>query len=207
MTARSLSKLFTVIPSVPRIWGLSSKYNEIYIFFPYILSSSIMKTYTEFYIVQICFIHMQKEKQCGVMQSSYTSYYIAFVANVEYCSIKYPLNIWLNFAIILSPRVGNGNPFQYSYLENSMDRETWWATVHGVAKSQTWLSTHTHTHTHITKSAINRNILQVCALQVYLSGFSISSTMYDKTTIIKGAKKVIVKDTKEYLCMVYEVYA
>ena len=122
MTARSLSKLFTVIPSVPRIWGLSSKYNEIYIFFPYILSSSIMKTYTEFYIVQICFIHMQKEKQCGVMQSSYTSYYIAFVANVEYCSIKYPLNIWLNFAIILSPRVGNGNPFQYSCLENSMDR-------------------------------------------------------------------------------------
>ena len=35
------------------------------------------------------------------------------------------------------PREGNGNPFQYSCLENSMDRETWWATVHGVAKSQT----------------------------------------------------------------------
>ena len=31
----------------------------------------------------------------------------------------------------------NGNPLQYSCLENSMDRGTWWATVHGVAKSWT----------------------------------------------------------------------
>ena len=31
----------------------------------------------------------------------------------------------------------NGNPFQYSYLENSMDRVAWWATAHGVTKSQT----------------------------------------------------------------------
>ena len=29
---------------------------------------------------------------------------------------------------------GNGNPFHYSCLENSMDREAWWVTVHGVAK-------------------------------------------------------------------------
>ena len=35
-----------------------------------------------------------------------------------------------------SPGVGNGNPFQYSCLENSMDREAWWAIVHGVIKSQ-----------------------------------------------------------------------
>ena len=34
---------------------------------------------------------------------------------------------------------GNGNPFQYSGLENSMDRGAWWATVHGVAKCQTRL--------------------------------------------------------------------
>ena len=32
---------------------------------------------------------------------------------------------------------GNGNPLQYSCLENSMDRGAWWAIVHGVAKSQT----------------------------------------------------------------------
>ena len=41
------------------------------------------------------------------------------------------------------PRGGNGNPLQYSCLENSMERETWWATVRGVAKSQTQLSSHT----------------------------------------------------------------
>ena len=35
-----------------------------------------------------------------------------------------------------SPGEGNGNLLQYSYLENSMDRGAWWATVHGVAKSQ-----------------------------------------------------------------------
>ena len=29
----------------------------------------------------------------------------------------------------------NGNPPQYSWLENSMDREAWWATIHGVVKS------------------------------------------------------------------------
>ena len=33
-----------------------------------------------------------------------------------------------------SPGVGNGNPLQYSCLENSMDKGTWWATVHGVSK-------------------------------------------------------------------------
>ena len=38
-----------------------------------------------------------------------------------------------------SPRGGHGNPLQYSCLENSMDWGAWWATVHGVAKSWTWL--------------------------------------------------------------------
>ena len=36
-----------------------------------------------------------------------------------------------------SPGEGNGNPFQYSCLENPMDREAWWATVLGVAQSRT----------------------------------------------------------------------
>ena len=39
-----------------------------------------------------------------------------------------------------SPGEGNGNPLQYSCLENPMDRGAWWDTVHGVSKSQTQLS-------------------------------------------------------------------
>ena len=40
---------------------------------------------------------------------------------------------------------GNGNPLQYSCLENLMDGGAWWATVHGVTKSQTRLSDFTFT--------------------------------------------------------------
>ena len=42
-----------------------------------------------------------------------------------------------------SPGEGNGYPFQYSCLENPMDRGAWWATVHGVTKSWTWQVTST----------------------------------------------------------------
>ena len=45
---------------------------------------------------------------------------------------------------------GHSNPVQYSCLENPRDRGAWWATVHGVAKSQTrlkGLNTHAHTNT------------------------------------------------------------
>ena len=38
-----------------------------------------------------------------------------------------------------SPGKGTGNALQYSCLGNSMDRGVWWVTVHGIAKSQTWL--------------------------------------------------------------------
>ena len=51
-----------------------------------------------------------------------------------------------------SPGGEYGNPLQYSCLGNLMDSGAWWATVHGVPKSQIWLSNwvyvHTHTHTH-----------------------------------------------------------
>ena len=44
-----------------------------------------------------------------------------------------------------SPGEGNGTPLQYSCLENPVDGGAWWATVHGVAKSQTQLSDFTFT--------------------------------------------------------------
>ena len=49
------------------------------------------------------------------------------------------------------PREGNGNPLQYSCLENSMDRGAWWAIVPGIVESdatEQLLHTYTHTHTH-----------------------------------------------------------
>jgi len=38
-----------------------------------------------------------------------------------------------------SPAERNGNPLQYSCLENPIDRGAWWATVHGVTKNETGL--------------------------------------------------------------------
>jgi len=54
-----------------------------------------------------------------------------------------------------SPGTGNGKPLQYSCLENSLDRRAWWATVHGVTKTRTRLSTHTIAY--VTYSVTNKN--------------------------------------------------
>ena len=51
-----------------------------------------------------------------------------------------------------SPGEGKSNPLQHSCLGNPMDRGAWWATVHGVAESQTRLSDSTATN--ITKDKI-----------------------------------------------------
>ena len=40
---------------------------------------------------------------------------------------------------------GNGNPFQYSCLENSMDRRAWWATIQSVAVRHDWVAKYTYT--------------------------------------------------------------
>ena len=80
-----------------------------------------------------------------------------------------------------SPGGGNGNPLQYSCLENSTDRGAWWATVHGVAKSQA-LTEHTRTHINIylEKGVLmdhhrgtflgNRCFLQILTVAVLMTG-------------------------------------
>ena len=72
-------------------------------------------------------------------------------------AVKYPLaeqkvmGVWTGYGGS-NPGLGrssegeNGNPFQYSCLENSTDSRAWQATVHRVAKSWTRLSDQTHTH-------------------------------------------------------------
>ena len=52
------------------------------------------------------------------------------------------------------PGEGHSKPLQYSCLENSMDRETWWATVHGAPKSWTHLKD-SHTSLSILSNIVN----------------------------------------------------
>ena len=54
------------------------------------------------------------------------------VKNLSLCGIP-RFDPWVG----RSPGEGNGNPLQYSCLENSMDKGAWWATVHGVTNTQT----------------------------------------------------------------------
>ena len=57
-------------------------------------------------------------------------------------SLPSMLETWVRFlGLGRSPGEGNGNPLWYSCLENSMDGGAWRPTVHGIAKSRTWLST------------------------------------------------------------------
>ena len=67
-----------------------------------------------------------------------------------------------------SPGVGNGNPLQYSCLENFMDRGAWWAT--GVTKSQTPLNDWEHTHSY---NSISHGMTLLCPTKSALSWTSV----------------------------------
>ena len=95
-----------------------------------------------------------------------------------------------------SPGEGNGNPLQYSCLENPMDGGAWWATVHGVAKSRTrWA-------TSLSLSYYNKNEKCVEYLLTYknLPGLLLSENVnkqtFEKDVWIKLFKK---KERKRYL--------
>ena len=67
-----------------------------------------------------------------------------------------------SFSCSISFGEGNGTPLQYSCLENPMDGGAWWAAVHGVTKSQTWLSNFTftfHFHTLEKEMATQSSVL------------------------------------------------
>ena len=66
-----------------------------------------------------------------------------------------------------SPGVGNGNPFQCSCLEKSMDTAAWWAEVHGVAKSRTWLSNETSTIGSWWNLCVNKMALGRCSPRLW----------------------------------------
>ena len=75
------------------------------------------------------------------MNKLYTVLYIIWASQMVLVEKKLPLGDLRDSGLIpgsgRSPGGGNGNPLQYSCLENPMDRGAWQAIVHGVAKNQT----------------------------------------------------------------------
>ena len=79
-----------------------------------------------------------------VFQTFSLSLYL--LSSLVACTVKSLPAIWSSApGLWRSSGEGNGNPLQYSCLENSMDRGVWWSIVPGIAKSQTWLSDFTST--------------------------------------------------------------
>ena len=89
---------------------------------------------------------------CAIISLSCFCYFAHFVPLILKSSeIRETLSVWLSgkesacntgdagliTGLGRSLREGNGNPLQNSGLKNPMDRRAWWATVHGVTKSQT----------------------------------------------------------------------
>ena len=91
-----------------------------------------------------------------------------------------------------SPGWGNGNPFQYSCLENPMDRETWQTTVHKVAQSQTWLRMHTHA------GAISKQKL-LERLYGSFFFFFVSFPSFMETSFQNGSSLVWIKQRRKYM--------
>ena len=75
-----------------------------------------------------------------------------------------------------SPGGGNGNPFQYSYLEDSRDRESWWAIVRRVTKSWAWCFL-------LISNALNSHMLWVSKLLFFITTL-IFHVFVDKSFIL-----------------------
>ena len=85
-----------------------------------------------------------------------------------------------------SPGEGNGNPLQYSCLENSMDGGAWWATVHGVTKSRTRLSDFTFTFLKWGDQSLD-NFLNKAEVDVFLEFSCFFSDPTDVGDLISGS--------------------
>ena len=84
---------------------------------------------------------------------------------------------------------GNGNPLQYSCLENPMDGGAWQATVHGVAKSQTWLSNFTF---HFSSASPYTNRILLCSFFFFFSSGA-QVVLYERESIKTHSVLLILK--------------
>ena len=83
-----------------------------------------------------------------------------FAKDSQWCEDKN----WSLLTLVLGE--GNGNPLQYSCLENPMDGGAWWVAVHGVTRSRTRLSDFTFTfHFHALEKEMDGNPLQCSCLE------------------------------------------
>ena len=100
----------------------------------------------------------------GIFQARVLEWDVGFTSGAEVKNLPANAGNARDAGLILgsgrSSGVGNGNPLQYSCLENSMDRGVWWATVHRAAKSWTVLSISTDKVWQQTKIRLNRNDLE-----------------------------------------------
>ena len=104
---------------------------------------------SDFFIVQLSHPYMTTGKTTALTRRTFVGKVISLLFNM--LSRASLVAQWVESAYSVgkpssipglgrSPGEGNGNPLQYSCLENSMDRGAWWPTVHGVTKSRTQLS-------------------------------------------------------------------
>ena len=104
------------------------------------------------------------------------------------------LQVW-SPGLARSPGVRNGNPPQYSYLENSMDRGAWWATVHGIPvrcdNTRAWIHSHTHTHS---EKLINR-VIEYTKLSTFGKKVCIAKTQSSWNFILGNTLKKNSKQT------------
>ena len=100
-------------------------------------------------------------------QGSSLNKHIPIAVSVNMTFIKKKLFIWLHQALAGE---GNGNPLQYSCLENPMDGGAWWATVHGVTNSWTQLSNFTFAFTFQALAAAHGTFHLCVACRIFSCG-------------------------------------